>query len=61
MRMTKEQLAIMAKPFFKVTNSIWLTTDGHSFYAGYEAKQYAEKNKVECFEFTKEKPNKKAE
>jgi len=53
MRYTKEELSKMAHPYFKVTSSIYGTTDGHFFYAAYDAQKHSDRNRVEYFEFKK--------
>lgn len=53
MRYTKAELEVMALPYFKVTANIYGCTDGHFFYAEYEAQSHCTRNRVEYFEIKK--------
>jgi hypothetical protein len=53
MRYTEDELKAMALPYYKVTSVIYGCTDGHFFYAEYEAKTHSEKNRVEYFKIQK--------
>jgi len=53
MRYTKVELEAMAAVYLKLSANIYGCTDGHFFYAEYEAQNHCDRNRVEYFEFKK--------